>query len=159
MVENWNWIWGKLNWVMGAELLVVCHGLVTALIVVSFLCGRWPIFEGTFIQRFHYFLTFGAYDYFLYSTLSFSLSYFPFHFHLSSFLILFHLSGVSLALFLALIVPMRFFLSNITAAIVPILSYRFRFRFRFRFHSFFFQLVQFLIIMIDFYCSVLLLQI
>ncbi|XP_004494652.1 probable protein S-acyltransferase 17 [Cicer arietinum] len=50
---------------MGAELLVVCHGLVTALIVVSFLCGRWPIFEGTFIQRFHYFLTFGAYDYFL----------------------------------------------------------------------------------------------
>ncbi|ESW19089.1 hypothetical protein PHAVU_006G096000 [Phaseolus vulgaris] len=50
---------------MGVEWLLVCHGLVTAVVVVSFLCGRWPIFEGTFIQRIHYFLTFGAYDYFL----------------------------------------------------------------------------------------------
>lgn len=50
---------------MGVGLLLVCHGLVTALVVISFLCGRWPIFEGTFIQRIHYFLTFGAYDYFL----------------------------------------------------------------------------------------------
>ncbi|XP_047152470.1 probable protein S-acyltransferase 17 isoform X1 [Vigna umbellata] len=50
---------------MGVEWLLVCHGLVTAVVVVSFLCGRWPIFEGTFIQRIHHFLTFGAYDYFL----------------------------------------------------------------------------------------------
>ncbi|KAL1350588.1 hypothetical protein HN51_014625 [Arachis hypogaea] len=50
---------------MGVEWVLVCHGLVTALVVVSFLCGRWPIFEGTFIQRIHYFLTFGFYDYFL----------------------------------------------------------------------------------------------
>lgn len=50
---------------MGVGLLLVCHGLVTALVVISFLCGRWPIFEGTFIQRIHCFLTFGAYDYFL----------------------------------------------------------------------------------------------
>ncbi|XP_057439431.1 probable protein S-acyltransferase 17 isoform X2 [Lotus japonicus] len=50
---------------MGAVWLLACHGLVTALVVVSFLCGRWPIFDGTFIQRIHYFLTFGAYDYFL----------------------------------------------------------------------------------------------
>ncbi|KAK7284309.1 hypothetical protein RJT34_19054 [Clitoria ternatea] len=51
--------------VMGVQWVLVCHGLVTAVVVVSFLCGRWPIFEGTFIQRIHYFLTFGAYDYFL----------------------------------------------------------------------------------------------
>ncbi|XP_058738607.1 probable protein S-acyltransferase 17 isoform X1 [Vicia villosa] len=50
---------------MGVGLLLACHGLVTALVVVSFLCGRWPIFDGTFIQRINYFLTFGAYDYFL----------------------------------------------------------------------------------------------
>ncbi|MED6169245.1 putative protein S-acyltransferase 17 [Stylosanthes scabra] len=50
---------------MGVEWVLVCHGLLTALVVVSFLCGRWPIFEGTFIQRFHFFLTFGFYDYFL----------------------------------------------------------------------------------------------
>ncbi|XP_027350757.1 probable protein S-acyltransferase 17 isoform X1 [Abrus precatorius] len=50
---------------MGVAWLLVCHGLVTALVVISFLCGRWPIFEGTIIQRIHYFLTYGAYDYFL----------------------------------------------------------------------------------------------
>lgn len=50
---------------MGTEWVLVCHGLLTALVVVSFLCGRWPIFEGTFIQRIHQFLTFGAYEYFL----------------------------------------------------------------------------------------------
>ncbi|KAJ1697675.1 hypothetical protein LUZ63_006187 [Rhynchospora breviuscula] len=44
---------------------LVLHGLCTATVVVSFLCGQWPIFEGTFIERLHYFLTFGAYDYFL----------------------------------------------------------------------------------------------
>ncbi|KAK7258764.1 hypothetical protein RIF29_24349 [Crotalaria pallida] len=50
---------------MGVEWVLICHGLVSVLVVVSFLCGRWPIFEATFIQRFHFFLTFGAYDYFL----------------------------------------------------------------------------------------------
>nr|XP_043614811.1 probable protein S-acyltransferase 17 [Erigeron canadensis] len=48
-----------LQWV-----LLVCHGIVTLLVVVSFLCGQWPIFEHTFIQRLHIFLTFGAFDYF-----------------------------------------------------------------------------------------------
>ncbi|XP_076923813.1 putative protein S-acyltransferase 17 [Bidens hawaiensis] len=46
---------------MGVEWVVVCHGLVTLLVLVSFLCGQWPIFQGTFIQRLHAFLTF---DYF-----------------------------------------------------------------------------------------------
>jgi hypothetical protein len=46
---------------------LVLHGVCTATVVVSFLCGQWPIFEGTFIERLHYFLTFGAYDYFLYA--------------------------------------------------------------------------------------------
>lgn len=32
---------------------------------MSFLCGQWPIFRGTPIQRIHFFLTYGAYDYFL----------------------------------------------------------------------------------------------
>ncbi|XP_019440525.1 PREDICTED: probable protein S-acyltransferase 17 [Lupinus angustifolius] len=50
---------------MGVELLLICHGFLTLFVIVSFLCGRWPIFENTFIQRFHFFLTFGAYDYFL----------------------------------------------------------------------------------------------
>ncbi|KAI8027681.1 putative protein S-acyltransferase 17 [Camellia lanceoleosa] len=49
---------------MGVQWILVCHGLVTLLVVVSFLCGQWPIFRGTFIERIHYFLTFGAYDYF-----------------------------------------------------------------------------------------------
>ncbi|KAL1563335.1 putative protein S-acyltransferase 17, variant 2 [Salvia divinorum] len=49
---------------MAVQWLLVCHGLVTLLVVVSFLCGQWPIFQGTFIQRIHFFLTFGAYDYF-----------------------------------------------------------------------------------------------
>ncbi|KAK4391816.1 putative protein S-acyltransferase 17 [Sesamum angolense] len=47
-----------------AEWLLVCHGLATLLVLVSFLCGQWPIFQGTFIQRIHFFITFGAYDYF-----------------------------------------------------------------------------------------------
>ncbi|KAJ7978037.1 S-acyltransferase [Quillaja saponaria] len=50
---------------MEVQWLLACHGLVTLLVVISFLCGRWPIFQGTFIERIHYFLTFGAYDYFL----------------------------------------------------------------------------------------------
>ncbi|XP_028112783.1 probable protein S-acyltransferase 17 isoform X2 [Camellia sinensis] len=50
--------------VMSVQWILVCHGLVTLLVVVSFLCGQWPIFRGTFIERIHYFLTFGAYDYF-----------------------------------------------------------------------------------------------
>ncbi|CAK9143126.1 unnamed protein product [Ilex paraguariensis] len=49
---------------MAVQWFLVCHGLVTLLVVTSFLCGQWPIFEGTFIERIHYFLTFGAYDYF-----------------------------------------------------------------------------------------------
>uniref|UniRef100_A0A5B6YYD9 S-acyltransferase n=1 Tax=Davidia involucrata TaxID=16924 RepID=A0A5B6YYD9_DAVIN len=50
---------------MAVQWILVCHGLVTLLVVISFLCGQWPIFQGTFIERIHYFLTFGAYDYFL----------------------------------------------------------------------------------------------
>ncbi|KAL6989604.1 putative protein S-acyltransferase 17 [Sarracenia purpurea var. burkii] len=49
---------------MAVQWMLVCHGLVTLLVVISFLCGQWPIFQGTFIERFHDFLTFGAYDYF-----------------------------------------------------------------------------------------------
>ncbi|XP_059652585.1 probable protein S-acyltransferase 17 [Cornus florida] len=49
---------------MAVQWLLVAHGLVTLLVVVSFLCGQWPIFEGTFIERIHYFLIFGAYEYF-----------------------------------------------------------------------------------------------
>ncbi|CAL1356313.1 unnamed protein product [Linum trigynum] len=49
---------------MGMQWLLVCHGLITLLVVISFLCGQWPIFQGTFVERIHYFLTFGAYDYF-----------------------------------------------------------------------------------------------
>ncbi|KAJ3683871.1 hypothetical protein LUZ60_014098 [Juncus effusus] len=47
------------------QWVLVLHGLCTLTVVVSFLCGQWPIFEGTFVERFHYFLTFGAYDYLL----------------------------------------------------------------------------------------------
>ncbi|XP_075509041.1 putative protein S-acyltransferase 17 isoform X2 [Primulina tabacum] len=43
--------------------LLVCHGLLIALVLVSFFCGQWPIFQGTFIQRIYFFITFGAYDY------------------------------------------------------------------------------------------------
>ncbi|XP_010324831.1 probable protein S-acyltransferase 17 isoform X2 [Solanum lycopersicum] len=49
---------------MEVEWLLVIHGLVTLLVLISFLCGQWPIFEGTFIQKIHFFLTFGACDYF-----------------------------------------------------------------------------------------------
>ncbi|GFQ02408.1 probable protein s-acyltransferase 17, partial [Phtheirospermum japonicum] len=34
----------------------VVHGLVTLLVIVSFLCGQWPIFQATFIQRIHFFI-------------------------------------------------------------------------------------------------------
>ncbi|CAH9094990.1 unnamed protein product [Cuscuta europaea] len=47
---------------MEVQWLLLFHGLVTLLVVVSFLCGQWPIFDDTFIQRIHIFLTFGAYD-------------------------------------------------------------------------------------------------
>uniref|UniRef100_A0A7N0UBB9 Uncharacterized protein n=1 Tax=Kalanchoe fedtschenkoi TaxID=63787 RepID=A0A7N0UBB9_KALFE len=50
---------------MGVEWVLVCHGLVTLLVVISFLCGQWPIFQGTFVERIHYFLTGGFYDYLL----------------------------------------------------------------------------------------------
>lgn len=66
---------------MDVQWILVCHGLLTLLVVVSFLCGHWPIFQGTFVERIHNFLTFGAYDYFLYS---FPLSYPPLFLPLSS---------------------------------------------------------------------------
>ncbi|KAL5211008.1 hypothetical protein ABZP36_006631 [Zizania latifolia] len=50
---------------MDVPWLLVAHGSVTALVVVSFLCGQWPIFEGTFVQRINHFLTFGIYHHFL----------------------------------------------------------------------------------------------
>ncbi|KAA8536920.1 hypothetical protein F0562_029398 [Nyssa sinensis] len=49
---------------MAVQWILVCHGLITLLVVISFLCGQWPIFQGTFIERINYFITFGAYDYF-----------------------------------------------------------------------------------------------
>ncbi|KAK4748852.1 hypothetical protein SAY87_015438 [Trapa incisa] len=50
---------------MEIHWILVLHGLVTLFVVISFLCGHWPIFQGTPIASFHDFLTFGAYDYFL----------------------------------------------------------------------------------------------
>ncbi|KAK9084083.1 hypothetical protein Scep_030554 [Stephania cephalantha] len=50
---------------MEVQWVLVCHGCLTLLIVVSFLCGNWPIFQNTPIQRIHHFITVGAYDYFL----------------------------------------------------------------------------------------------
>ncbi|XP_019104587.2 probable protein S-acyltransferase 17 isoform X2 [Beta vulgaris subsp. vulgaris] len=50
---------------MAVQWVLVCHGIITLLVVISFLCGQWPIFQGTFVERIHNFLTFGAYDYFL----------------------------------------------------------------------------------------------
>lgn len=50
---------------MEVQWALVCHGLVTLLVLVSFFCGQWPIFQGTFVEKLHYFITFGAYDYFL----------------------------------------------------------------------------------------------
>ncbi|KAK1277169.1 putative S-acyltransferase [Acorus gramineus] len=48
---------------MEVQWLLVVHLLITLLVVVSFLFGQWPIFQGTFVERIHYFLTFGLYDY------------------------------------------------------------------------------------------------
>ncbi|KAH9605092.1 hypothetical protein KSS87_016019 [Heliosperma pusillum] len=50
---------------MAVQWVLVCHGLTTLMVVISFLCGQWPIFQGTFVERLHNFLTFGAYEYFL----------------------------------------------------------------------------------------------
>ncbi|KAK9691834.1 hypothetical protein RND81_09G223000 [Saponaria officinalis] len=50
---------------MAIQWVLVCHGLITLMVVISFLCGQWPIFQGTFVERLHNFLTFGAYEYFL----------------------------------------------------------------------------------------------
>ncbi|KAJ8500469.1 hypothetical protein OPV22_011021 [Ensete ventricosum] len=50
---------------MAVQWPLVVHGVVTLVVVVSFLCGRWPIFRGTFVEKIHYFITYGAYDYFL----------------------------------------------------------------------------------------------
>ncbi|KAK9086606.1 hypothetical protein Syun_029000 [Stephania yunnanensis] len=50
---------------MEVQWVLVCHGCLTLLIIVSFLCGNWPIFQNTPIQRIHHFITVGVYDYFL----------------------------------------------------------------------------------------------
>ncbi|KAE8677043.1 putative protein S-acyltransferase 17 [Hibiscus syriacus] len=50
---------------MSLHWLLICHGMITLTIVVSFLCGQWPIFQGTPISSIHRFLTFGAYRHFL----------------------------------------------------------------------------------------------
>ncbi|XVE89765.1 hypothetical protein DITRI_Ditri20bG0021300 [Diplodiscus trichospermus] len=50
---------------MAVHWALICHGLVTLTVVVSFLCGQWPIFQGTPISSIHRFITFGAYQYFL----------------------------------------------------------------------------------------------
>ncbi|XP_039019238.1 probable protein S-acyltransferase 17 isoform X2 [Hibiscus syriacus] len=50
---------------MAVHWLLICHGLITLIVVVSFLCGQWPIFQGTPISSIHRFITFGAYQYFL----------------------------------------------------------------------------------------------
>ncbi|XP_068663662.1 probable protein S-acyltransferase 17 isoform X2 [Aristolochia californica] len=50
---------------MALQWILVCHLCLTVLVVVSFLCGQWPIFEGTFIEKINYFITVGAYDYLL----------------------------------------------------------------------------------------------
>uniref|UniRef100_A0A2P2KA18 S-acyltransferase n=1 Tax=Rhizophora mucronata TaxID=61149 RepID=A0A2P2KA18_RHIMU len=47
---------------MASQWVLICHGLATLLVTVSILCGQWPIFRGTPIERLHYFITFGAYD-------------------------------------------------------------------------------------------------
>ncbi|RWR76597.1 S-acyltransferase 17 [Cinnamomum micranthum f. kanehirae] len=50
---------------MAVQWVLVVHALLTLLVVVSFLCGQWPIFQGTIVEKIHYFITVGAYDYFL----------------------------------------------------------------------------------------------
>ncbi|XWS64609.1 hypothetical protein CRYUN_Cryun05aG0017900 [Craigia yunnanensis] len=50
---------------MAVHWVLICHGLVTLTVVVSFFCGQWPIFQGTPISSIHRFITFGAYQYFL----------------------------------------------------------------------------------------------
>ncbi|EOY11248.1 DHHC-type zinc finger family protein isoform 1 [Theobroma cacao] len=50
---------------MAVHWALVCHGLLTLTVVVAFLCGQWPIFQGTPISSIHRFITFGAYQYFL----------------------------------------------------------------------------------------------
>ncbi|KAF5746978.1 DHHC-type zinc finger family protein isoform 1 [Tripterygium wilfordii] len=50
---------------MEVPWMIICHGLLTLLVAISILCGHWPIFQGTPIERINYFITYGAYDYFL----------------------------------------------------------------------------------------------
>lgn len=50
---------------MAIQWLLVGHALLTLLVVVSFLCGQWPIFQGTILEKIHYIITVGAYDYLL----------------------------------------------------------------------------------------------
>ncbi|XP_056166075.1 probable protein S-acyltransferase 17 isoform X2 [Syzygium oleosum] len=47
---------------MAVQWVLVMHGLATLVVVVSFLCGQWPIFRRTPIASIHRFLTVGAYD-------------------------------------------------------------------------------------------------
>ncbi|KAL4320038.1 hypothetical protein GQ457_18G007530 [Hibiscus cannabinus] len=50
---------------MAFHWALLCYALITLVVALSFLCGQWPIFQGTPISSFHRFLTFGAYQYFL----------------------------------------------------------------------------------------------
>ncbi|RID64452.1 hypothetical protein BRARA_E03389 [Brassica rapa] len=50
---------------MAVQWLLVVHGIMTLTVIISFLCGQWPIFKGTPFQWTHYFLTRGAYHYLL----------------------------------------------------------------------------------------------
>ncbi|KAJ8620649.1 hypothetical protein MRB53_029178 [Persea americana] len=50
---------------MAVEWLLVGYVLLTQLVVISILCGRWPIFRGTIVEKIHHFINIGAYDYFL----------------------------------------------------------------------------------------------
>ena len=50
---------------MAVEWLLVGHVPLTLLVVISILCGRWPIFRGTIVEKIHHFINIGACDYFL----------------------------------------------------------------------------------------------
>ncbi|KAI4364581.1 hypothetical protein MLD38_020654 [Melastoma candidum] len=50
---------------MGVGWILALHGLATLTVIISFLCGNWPIFRRTPIGAIHRFLTSGAYEYLL----------------------------------------------------------------------------------------------
>ncbi|GLJ42877.1 hypothetical protein SUGI_0888800 [Cryptomeria japonica] len=47
---------------MALQWVLLLHGCLTILVLVAFLCGQWPIFEGTFVEKINYFITSGLYD-------------------------------------------------------------------------------------------------